>query len=222
MIMKKLIFILSVLAALLSCSPLRIAMDQTSSDGSRYLVTSDQFLFHGGKGNIDLALGAKISGKDTIVAFLITCDANVGHGVFNKGNRLMFRLSDNSEIFLENLYDKEYEENQETHVSQTYKTDVGWGYAYNPWIDEVVVSPYEVTRVIPQVNTYKTTNSYALYLVTYPQLTDLMTKGIKKIRVEIEDSDLDMENTEGVSEMIKAMVECLINAANTSVQRTAF
>lgn len=213
---------MSAVITVVCCSPLRIAIDQTESDGSRYLVTSDQSLFHSGKGNVDIALGTKMMGKDTILAFLITCDANVGHGVFNKGNKLMFRLKDNSEIVLENLYDKEYEENEETRVSQTYKSDIAWGYAYNPWSDDIYVTPYEVTRVIPQVNHYKTSNSYALYLVTWPQMSDLMTKGVKKLRVEIEDADLDMTDTEGVSSLFSQMFVCLRDAARKQVVRSAF
>lgn len=220
--MKKVFLLLSVVLTVVCCSPLRVAMDQTGSDGARYLLTSDQHLFRSGKGNVDIAIGAKIMGRDTILAFLLTCDANVGHGIFNKGNRLMFRLSDDSEIFLDNLYDKEYEEHEETSVSNRFKTDYGLAYAYNPWYDEVYVTPYEVTRVVPQVNTYKTTNSYALYLVTKPQMTDLLNKGIKKIRVEIEDSDLDMNDTDGVSGMFLEMCNCLKTAAADKQVRTEF
>lgn len=220
--MKKLILAIIAVTAAVSCSPLKIAMNQTGSDGSRYIVTTNQHLFSAGKGSIEIALGTKISGRDTILGFIITCDANVGHGVFNQGNKLMFRLADNSEISLTNLYDKEYEESEQTSVSNDYRQQYGWAYAYDPWTDGIYVTPYEVTRVIPHVNTYKVTNSYALYLVTKPQLKDLTSKGIRKIRVEIEDSDLDTQDTEGVSEMFKQMYDCLRSAVDTQVVRTEF
>jgi len=197
-------------------------MDRTDSDGARYLLTSDQYLFRGDDGSIDIALGEKYIGKDTIMAFLITYDANSGHGVFNKGNKLMFRLGDKSEIALSNVYDKEYEEKEETQVNDRIHTDVAWSYSYSPWTDEIYVTPYEVTRVIPQVRRYKISNSYGLYLVSKSQLNSLMTKGITKIRVETENSDMDMTDTEGVSQMIVEMYKCLQSSVLASLNRTAF
>lgn len=222
MIMQKILFAIIAAVAFASCAPLKIAMNQTGSDGSRYILTSNQHLFNAGKGNIEVALGAKVYGRDTLMAILITCDANVGHGVFNKGNKLMFRLKDNSEIVLTNLYDKEYEETQETNVSNEYRHEYGWGYAYSPWMDEVYVLPYEVTRTVPRINTYTVANSYALYLISKPQMHDIITKGIVKIRVEVEDRDLDTEDTEGFAEMFHQMCELIKSAANEQVVRTKF
>jgi len=154
-------------------------------------------------------MGAKISGKDTVLAFVLTCDADSDHGIFDEGNKFMFRLSDGSEISLSNLYDKEYEKDEGTSVSQQYQTDYGYSYSYSPWTDDIYISPFEVTRLVPRINHYKTTKSYALYLVTPKQLTDIITKGVKKVRVEIEDKDIDMTDTENVAPLISQLYECL-------------
>lgn len=220
--MKKMIFALVAALTVASCSTLRVAMDQTQSDGTRNLITSDQYLFRSGGGSIDIALGERYKGNDTVMAFLITYDARSGHGVFNKGNKLMFRLNDGSEISLTNIYDKEYDVQEETHVTDNFRTDYGWAYSYSPWTDDVYVTPYEVTRVVPQVRHYKTTNSYGLYLVSKTQLKALMTKGIKKLRVETENDELDWTDTEGVSKLITDMYNCLQSSVATGITRTTF
>jgi len=222
--MKKICLLIPFISIILtSCgTPLKIVMNRTTPEGERFVVTSDQHLFHAGKGNMDLALGAKIVGKDTVLAFVITCDADSGHGIFDKGNKLMFRLSDNSEISLSNLYDKEYEEHEDTSVSQQYQTDYGYSYSYSPWTDDIYISPFEVTRLVPRINHYKTTNSYALYLVTKQQLNDIISKGVKKLRVEIEDKDLDMTDTEGVAPLISNMYACLKDGIANPVSRSKF
>lgn len=222
--MKKIYLLLALSSFILaSCAtPLRISMNRTTPEGERFVVTSDQHLFRAAKGNMDIAMGAKISGKDTVLAFVITCDANSGHGIFDKGNKLMFRLSDNSEISLSNLYDKEYEEHEDTSVSQHYQTDYGYSYSYSPWTDDIYISPFEVTRLVPRINHYKTSNSYALYLVTKKQINDIISKGVKKLRVEIEDKDLDMTDTEGVAPLISEMYACLKEGIATPVSRSEF
>lgn len=209
--MKKICILIPLLSFILaSCStPLKISMNRTTAEGDRYVVTSDQRLFHAAKGNMDIAMGTKISGKDTVLAFVLTCDADSDHGIFDEGNKFMFRLSDGSEISLSNLYDKEYEKDEGTSVSQQYQTDYGYSYSYSPWTDDIYISPFEVTRLVPRINHYKTTKSYALYLVTPKQLTDIITKGVKKVRVEIENKDIDMTDTENVAPLISKLYECL-------------
>jgi len=197
-------------------------MNTSTPDGKRTVVTSDQPLFNTSGGHLTIALGTRISGKDTIMGVLITCSANTGHGVFDKEDRLMLRLSDNSEIILKNLYDKEFENIEETTVTDQYKTEYGAAYSYDPWMDAIYVTPYEVTRVVPQVHHYKTTNSYALYLITKKEIQDIISKGVVKLRVEIEDRDLDMKNTDGVSALFANLRECLMGGIAAGTQRTEF
>lgn len=208
--------------AMMSCSPLKIVVNNSSPDGSRLLLTSNQPLFNSNGGQISVALGTKIAEKDTIVGILITYDANTGHGVFNKDNRLMFRLTDNSEMTLTNLYDKEFENIDETSVTDQFKTDYGVAYSYDPWLESVIVTPYEITRLVPQVHRYKTTNSYALYLITRQQLQDIITKGVVKLRVETEDRDMDMTSTEGVATTFANLRTCLTEGVKAGPQRSAF
>lgn len=219
-------FILFAIAAALvanvSCSPLRIAMNSTDADGVRTLLTTNQRLMGNAQGVMDIALGARIDKKDTVLAVLVTIDADSGHGVFNKGNLMRIRLNDNKEINLENLYDKEYEEKEETYVSQTPKTDFGYAYSYDYFTGDIWVSPYTINRMVPTVRTSKSSYSYALYLITKPQLNDIITKGVKKLRVEIENSDLDMPETSGVSELFKDMYLVLREEINKNFVRSAF
>jgi len=208
--------------AIMSCSPLKIAVNTSAPDGKRTVATSNQPLFNSNGGQVSVAFGARISGKDTIVGIVITYDANTGHGVFDKDHRMMFRLSDKSEIILKNLYDKEFENIDETTVTDQFKSDYGVAYAYDPWLEGVVVYPYEVTRLVPQVHRYKTTNSYALYLITRQELDDIITKGVVKLRVETADCDLDMNNTEGVSSLFSELRACLLEGIQTGPIRSEF
>lgn len=221
--MKRSFFALALATlTIISCSPLKIVMNTTSPDGKRTVATSNQPLFNSNGGQVSIALGTRISGKDTIVGIVITYDANTGRGVFDKDHRMMFRLTDKSEITLKNLYDREFENIDETTVTDQFKTDYGVAYSYDPWLESVVISPYEVTRLVPQVHHYKTTNSYALYLITRQQLDDIITKGVIKLRIESADCDLDMTNTEGVSALFTSLRNCLTEGVKAGPQRSAF
>lgn len=222
--MKKSIFILAAtILALCSCSPLRIVMNTTSPDGERTIVTSEQHLFSYNQGEMEAALGCRIHGKDTVLALLVTSDANSGHGIFDKGNKLMVRFNDKSEIELKNIYDKEFESHTETGVTQQMRTDFGYAYTYDYWTDTIDLTPYQINRMVPQSYTRKVSKSYALYLLTRKQITALMTKPVVKLRVEIEDADLDMPNTEGVNDLFTALMSCLMEeGVNKKFERSDF
>lgn len=222
--MKRITIILAAAAlAVASCGgPLRIAMNTTSPDGTRNIVTSNQHLFRFNKGNIEIALGARITDRDTVLGILVTCDAHTDYGIFDKGNRMMFRLSDGSEISLSNIYEREYEQHEETSVSNQYRTDYGYAYSYSPLMDDIYITPFEVNRLVPRVNTYKVTNSYALYLITKKQLEDIIGKGVMKIRVETDSHDLDMNDTQEASQLFSAMYACLKTGFANAVVRSEF
>jgi len=184
--MKKTIAIFAAaILALCSCSPLRIVMNTTSPDGERTIVTSDQPLFTYSQGQLTAALGCRIHGRDTVLALLVTSDADSGHGIFGKGDRVMVRFQDNTEFSIENLYDKEFETHTETGVTQHMQTDYGYAYSYDPYFDDIYLTPYQINRMVPRAYTRKVSNSYALYLLNREQITSLMTKPVIKLRVEI-------------------------------------
>jgi len=222
--MKKSFLILSAaILALCACSPLRIVMNTTSPEGERTIVTSEQHLFSYNQGEMEAALGCRIHGKDTVLALLVTSDANSGHGIFDKGNKLMVRFNDNSVIELKNLYDKEFESHTETGVTQQMKTDFGYAYTYDWWTDSIDLTPYQINRMVPQAYTRKVSKSYALYLLTRKDIKALMNKPVVKFRVEVEDADLDMPNTEGVNELFTALMTCLMEEGiNKKFERSEF
>jgi len=221
--MKKiLITIVVCIAAVCSCSPLRIVMNTTGADGERLIVTSDQPLFSYEKGQLTAALGCQINGKDTVLALLITSDANSGHGIFAKGDKLKVRFSDDEVITLENLYDREFETHTETGTTEHMKTDWGYAYTYDPWMDSIDLTPYQITRMVPQTYTRKVSKSYALYLLTRHDIEGLMKKPVKKFRVEIEDADLDMPYTDGVNELFTSLMTCLYGGIKDKFERSEF
>jgi len=221
--MKKSIIILAAaIMALCSCSPLRIVMNTTTPDGERTILTSDQPLFSYNQGQLTAALGCRIHGKDTVLAILVTSDADSGHGIFNKGDRIMVRFNDNSEFSIENLYDKEFETHTETGVTNQMVTDFGYAYSYDPFLDDIYLTPYQINRMVPRAYTRKVSNSYALYLLNREQITSLMTKPIVKLRVEIENADLDMPYTDGLNDYFTALMSCLWEGIGNQFERSAF
>jgi len=208
--------------ALASCSPLTLLVDSTDSKGARTLLTSNQKLMGGFKGDMDVALGAKVEGKDTVMAVLITVNADSGHGIFNQGNQLKFRLNDDSVISLTNLYDKEFETKEETYVANRPHTQIRYAYAYDYFMDDIWVTPYTVNSMIPEVRTSRYSYSYALYLITKKQLNDIITKGVKKLRVEIENDEIDMQDPSGVSALFADMAVIIRDGLKNTHVRSQF
>jgi len=212
--MKKIIiFALVVMAA--ACSPLKIAIDTTSSEGERRVVTSGEAIMKVKDGKIYLHLGVKLGPKDTLMAVLASCDATTRVGMFNRGNQMKFRLADDSEITLFNILDKKMETHRETQVSEHYETAYGYAYSYRPWGRGGYVHPYQVTAMVPEVSTTQKSTSYALYLITRQQLIDIMEKGVTKFRIETESDDHDLKgmDAESISGVFKALRDCLLKAA---------
>lgn len=218
MSMKKLFVALCFCLAVISCSPLRIVMNSRDEEGDRIVLTSDKRMFN----NVQMALGAKASEKDTVLAVLVTYDGNSNHGVFAKGDKMLVRLADQSVITLENVYHQEFEEETVTNTSREMVSDFGYAYSYDPIFDDVYITPYEISRFIPRVTTSHITKSYALYFISKAQLNDIITKDVIKLRVELEDKELDMPNTTGVSATFAEMKDCLFECLRNGIQRTEF
>lgn len=206
MIMKKTLFIVLAAVMLLSgCGGLRIVMNTHDSDGSRTVLTSDKHLFN----TFDMALGAKIAKRDTVLGIMITSDRDADHSVFVKGDKMLFKLADESVITLENVYEKGYEKETVTGQTTVPVDNYGYAYSYSPVLDDIYVTPYSISTFVPRTFVRTTTRSYAIYLVSKKQLHDIMEKGVIKIRIEMEDSDQDMKSTSGVSQMVSDLYECL-------------
>lgn len=205
-----------VLAA--GCSPLRIVMNSHNEDGSRILLTSDKHLF----GDFSVALGTKLNQRDTIMGILVTCDKPSDHGIFVKGDKMMFRLTDDSVITLENLYDREYDRETTTQQTTQQVNSYGYTYSYHPFLDGFTVMPYEISSFVPRTYVTTTTNSYALYLISWDELESIVAKGVKKVRIEIEDAEKDSSDTENVSKMFSDMIDCLREGVATNMKHTEF
>lgn len=217
--MKKFILAASALALFLSaCSPLQIVMNSKSPEGIRTVLTSDQHLF----GNFDIALGASIEPKDTVLGILITCDKNTDHGIFDKGDRMKLRLADQTVITLDNIYHKEFDKEVQTYNTVNRTTEFGVAYTYDPYFGTVWVDPVEVRRLVPQVNTKTVTRSYALYLISKTKLSDIISKGVVALRIEVEDDEFDMKGTDGVSSLLSQMYDCLKEGIANDKKRTEF
>lgn len=218
--MKKFFALFVVAATLCSCGIIRIDMDTRDKDGSRIVMTSDSRLF----GDVEIALGAKVMNKkDTVLAILATYDGRSDHGVFTVGDKMSFRLSDQSVITLTNIYDRQYEKSTETYTTNDRVSSYGYAYAYDPYMMGFYVTPYEMSSFVPRVHTSTTTKSYALYLITKKQVTDIIAKGIVKFRVEIENDELDMvSGTERVTAIIAEQYACLKEGLSKQHKRKDF
>jgi len=219
---KNLLFTAVAVLLAASCSPVKIYMDSTASDGTRKVVTTQETILRNGKGALGLSMGASVKDADTVVAILAVLDADTGHGVFNAGDAMKFRLTDGQEITLTNLLDKKYQHSQETQVTEQWETGYGVAYAYGArrcW-----VRPYSVSYLTPEVSTTTTNNSYALYLVSRQQLTDIIKKGVIKMRVELESIDVDIENNDAaaISGILKSEILCLVDRLSAHKEKTEF
>ena len=216
--MRKFLFVVCFCLVAIGCSPLRIVMNSKDEEGNRIVLTSDKRMFN----DVQMALGAKVAGKDTVLAVLVTYDGNSNHGVFAKGDKMLLRLADQSVITLENVYHQEFEEETVTNTSRERVSDFGYAYSYDPIFDDVYITPYEISRFIPRVTTSHITKSYALYFLSRGQLNDIISKGVIKLRVELEDRELDMPNTSGVSDTFAGLRTCLYDCLRNGIQRTEF
>lgn len=217
-------FVASIVACVLfaGCSPLRIVLNTKSPDGERTVLTSNELLFNYGFNSIEAALGARISQKDTVLAIMLTSNQDTDHGIFDENDRLLIRFADQSVITLVNVYDREYKTETTTGETQERVSMTGYDYVYSPWADAVFLAPYEVSAFVPRTYVRKTTNSYALYLVTKQQLLDIIGKQIIKLRVEIENDDLDMANPGGASAVFKDLYDFLNENISKQHERKAF
>lgn len=219
--MKK-IFILGLLAATLvaGCSTPKLVMNSKQKDGGRVLLTSDKNLF----GNFDFALGAKIMPKGkTVLGVLVTCDIDSDHGLFDLNDRLLIRLSDSTKIELTNVYDKEYDKETKTETTTTpVIAPIGYSYAYYPFDPVFYVTPYDVATFVPRTYVRTTTHSYALYLISRGQLDSIIEKGVIKLRIELEDAEYNMGDTNYVSGKFSALYDCLKEGIANPVKRTKF
>ena len=220
-VMKRLIAIsvlcAAVAAAASSCSPLRIVYD-TTDKGVRTLCTSDASMFD----EFSMAMAARVSPKDTLLAILITSDKHSDHGIFDTNDRLLMRLGDGSEIKLVNLYDHEYEASTETHNTQDVYYNTTFAYAYSPYVDSFYVEPVTIRTMVPRTYTTTSTKSYALYLITKQQVLDILAKDIAKLRIEVENADCDMPDPHAVQSIIGEQYTFLHSVAKAGVKRSEF
>lgn len=220
--MKKTLVAAAVCLLLAGCSPLRIVLNTKSPEGIRTVLTSNIHLFSYEFNSLDAALGARISQKDTVLAILLTSDQNSDHGIFDKDDRLLIRFADQSEMSLTNVYDREFETETTTTQTQERVSAVGYDYVYSPWADAVFIAPYEVSAFVPRTYVRRTTNSYALYFVTRQQLADITGKEIVKLRVEIENDELDMPNPSSATTVFKDLYAFLNENIRKQHERKVF
>jgi len=218
--MKRIVCFALLAMALTSCGVSQLVLDKTYK-GKHVALTSNSYVFTENGGSYDFALGTRMSEKDTLLAVLVTYDGDSKAGIFDKDDRLMFRLSDGTEFNLRNIYDKEFESSDELVQTQRMKTDYLMQYTYSPLTDMIYVDPIVVTRSIPEIYRVKKHNSYGLYPITKSQLNGIITKGVAKMRVESLIGDNDVPHPEELSDTFKGLYECL-STAFTSKPDTSF
>lgn len=201
--MRKLLFVGALALMAMACSPLKIALNKTDSEGVRTVVTSNQNLF----GIYEMALGVRISETDTIMGIIVSAESNKMHSLFEQDDHLYITLSDGSKITLRNILDSDAVE-----VRKETKTDYsnhGWAYAYGPFGRRYFIHPFAASSYFANTYEVTVTDSYALYLITYDEMVRIITKGVEKLSIEA-DNDTDvMRNTVGLQEQFAKMFQCL-------------
>lgn len=217
-ILTRLFSLFAATAMIASCAAPHIAMNTVDNKGSRIICTSDLHLFK----EFSMAMGAKVAPKDTVMALLITSNRDSDHGIFDTNDRLLIRLGDGSEITLTNIYDHEFEKNQETSTTTSTEFTDLYSYAYDPVLDAVYVAPVTVRTMVPRTYTYTTTKSYALYLINKQQVHDIIQKGVVKLRVEVENDECDMASPQRTQKIVAKLYPLLMQSVETGVSRTPF
>jgi len=191
-----------------SCGP-TIILNNTSH-GARQVLTSN--LKIGSVKNVGdfyVALGAKIEGRDSVLAILVTCNADSKKSIFAKGDKFRIGFSDGTELALQNIFENEFEEESGTRVTHSIRNDYGYLYSYGPFTDSFYVEPYTISRMVPEVTTYKETNSYALYLISRRDASIIAKKSTVKIRIESSMGDLDVADPEKIGDVFMQLGKTL-------------
>lgn len=215
--MKKVLALICALVALVSCGTVRISMDTHLDDGDRVILTSDVHLF----GDISVALGARIDKRDTVLAVLVTYDGNSNHGVFESGDKMQIRFRDQHEMVLTNIYQREFETGVESYTTEERRSDIGWTYSYDYLSGGIYLTPVEVSSFVPKQHFRTVTKSYALYFISKPQLLDIIANEVVKLRVEIENNELDT-SLGTVSYVFANQYNCLKERFKENYQRSKF
>jgi len=221
--MKRTLIIFAAMAFLVcSCNPLRIVMDK-NKNGERTIVTSEHRMFGYKDGHFSAALGCQIHGKDTVLAILLSSDADKGHAVFDKDDKLMFRLKDGHTITLSNVYDRSaYHTEVKTETYSERVVDYTFAYNYSPWVDAFYVSPYQINTFVPRTRTYRESTSYALYLLSLKELIGVCYGDVVKVRVEVDDGYAEQDPANGISDLFKELAECLGKRARADFKEQQF
>jgi len=206
--MKRIVCFALFVMALTSCGVSPLVLDKIYK-GNHLALTSNSHVFTENGGSYDFALGTRMSEKDTLLAVLVTYDGDSKAGIFDKDDRLMFRLTDGTEFNLRNIYDKEFESSDELVQTERLKSDYMVQYTYSPLTDMIYVDPVIVTRTVPEVYRVKKHNSYGLYPITKEQLSGIVTKGVAKMRVESQLGDNDVPHPGELSGIFKSLYEGL-------------
>ncbi len=202
--MKKYFLILTLMLTAMACSPLKVALNKTDSEGVRTIVTSSQNLFQ----DFDMALGVRISKEDTIMGIIVSTESSKLQGVFNEDDHLYMVLKDGSKITLHNILNQDAVElRKETKTDYNYSP--GWTYAYGPWGRRYWIEPYAATSYFER--TYETTvaDSYALYPITYNEMVQIISKGVEQLSIEVDNDTRSMMLTDGLQEQFARMFQCL-------------
>lgn len=210
MYMKKIVVIAAAALVMVGCNPLRVVLDNVRQGNREVLTSTKKIASTRLSGNVSVALGARFNEKDTVMAVLAVSTADTDHSVFKKDGQMMFRLTDGTTVTLKNIYENEFEDKSETRVTNTPRTDFGYAYTYSPWTDGFYVVPYEINTMVTQVHNYKEKNSYALYLISKPELDGIISKGISKIRIETESEDVDSDDYQALTQLFRDMYNCLM------------
>jgi len=196
------IFVITVIMA--SCNSLRIAVD-TTAHGERTILTSEETLFYHEDATISAALGENINGNDTLMGILIVFDSDINRPIFNVGDKMVFIFGDNTKITLKNLYNKEFESETTTTVTDRPVTSPEFYYCYDPVFDGVYVTPATVTRFVPEVVVRNIRRSYALYPISKPELQKIIDKGVAGVMIESDYCDMKTTHTENFSQLFAEM-----------------
>jgi len=208
--LKSFIAFAALCVVVVSCGPSIVL--NTETQGERRVLTSEIKLASNDYGNFYTSLGAIVTEKDTVLAILVSCDADATRSVFTKGSKFRIKFTDNTEVALENIFENEFQTEDKTRVIDNYRTDYGYLYSYGPLYGDIYVEPYAISRIVPQVTHYKQTNSYALFLISKHQAYTIGNKQAAKIRIESQSGDVDITDQAKINSVFSSLYECLVPA----------
>jgi len=192
-----------------SCGTLKLATKAKAPDGSDFYATTEVTLFSQEGNDFDIAMGAKVNAKDTMLAVVLTSRMNRDHSIFKKGNKMKFSFHDGTGFTLSNMLDSGFDVENSAIIAGQPVSGVAYGYYYDPWGGLLFGPPNEVHGFVPTLGVSRKSTSYAFYLITCEQVRSISNKELTVFMLEADGRKLESADPDNVKTVFSQLYSFL-------------